>query len=547
MLREFIEQLDKLPQKVFANSLLLDADKPTIGIVTAQNDLSLANRNLSEIVDKVQQGIVAAGGQAKVLHVPSIEVSAMHATTAAKYDLPTRDLIAEAVEMFGSSDYLDGMVFVASTQNVVCGMLLGAIRLNIPCAFVSQGVMSPVRYNNAEYGYSFYYEQIAKVKTGKTPYDLVSEIRANLPLCVGTDCDNYGENSLNCLLEVCGLAVKGNGTAAANTAERMQIAYRTGKLAVERVADKCTAKRLLSQTALTNMVCVDIACGGYSTTMLNLIAVANELGIRNVNFKTIGELAKSTPVLLKKDKATECLMPQFHRAGGVYAVVKQMIADKIIDGTAYVAEDQTLVEQVKDSIVTNNRVITPSTTPVCTSARLRVVKGNVAEEGAFVQNGAQIDQFSGVCKVYSDEEMAIEAILHKEIKRGDVVVIRGEGAKNAPGMREIYTSLALLNGLGIAEQVAVITDGRIADIYKGIAVGHITPEFGSQSAFTVLRDGDTVEIVPSKMRISCDVNAREVQMRLRTCERDVGNYGNVFLRRWAANCAPPTEGCVQKK
>ena len=220
MLREFIEQLDKLPQKAMVNCVGIDAEKPLIGIISAKNDVSTAHKDLDAICSRVKEGILASGASTKSAYVSSIDCTALHGTQSLKYDLPSRDLTANAVELLCSNEFFDGLVFVASEPNIVAGMLLGAIRMNIPCAFVCEGTMMPIVYQNKERGFIHFYEQIARIKTGKTPFEAMSEIESNLPLALGTDCERYGANSFNCILEAVGLAVRGNGTAAALSVER---------------------------------------------------------------------------------------------------------------------------------------------------------------------------------------------------------------------------------------------------------------------------------------------------------------------------------------
>ena len=546
MLREFIDQLDKLPQKIMANCIEIDTDKPLIGIVSAQNEISTAHKNLDELCQRVKEGVLSSGASAKLVHVASLDCTALHGTQSTKYDLPSRDLTANAVELLCSNDFFDGLVFVASEPNIVVGMLLGAIRLNIPCAFVCEGTMTPIVYNHKEHGFAHFYEQIAKIKTGRTPYEAISEIERNLPLALGTDCERYGANSFNCLLEAVGLAVKGNGTAPASSVERKNIAYKTGELAVQLANDKCTPKRLINNNTLHNLAVLDLACGGSSTTMLNLIAIAKELGIKNFTFKTVGDLAKNTPLLLSRENEKDCIMPQYHKAGGVYAMLKQLLDGKLIKGDAPVNDGATLADLLKDVSVVNPNVIRPITNSVAASSRLRVIYGNVAESGAFVQCDAPEGVFVGSAKVYSNEEMAIDALLHREVRAGDVLVIRGEGPKSGPGMREIYTSLALLKGFNLEDKVAVITDGRIADFYKGFVVGHITPETGEQNLFSVLQDGDEIEINVLKGKVNCDIKAKELAQRYRDSDVGVGNYGNFFLKNWAKTCSTAVDGCIYK-
>ncbi len=545
MLREFIEQLDKLPQKAMINCLEINPSKPLIGIISAQNDVSFAQKNLDAVCERVREGIVANGAAAKIAHVASIDCTTLHGTQSTKYDLPSRDLTANAVELICSNDFFDGIVFVASEPNIVAGMLLGAIRLNIPCAFVSEGTMMPIVYQNKEHGFTHYFEQIARIKTGKTPFEAIKEIENNLPLAIGTDCERYGANSFNCLLEGVGLAVRGNGTAPALSVERKSIAYKTGELAVKLAASKFTPRRLLNNTSLCNLVVLDLACGGSSTTMLNLIAIAKELGIRNLTFDTIGDMAKSTPLLLHKEDEHKAIMPQFHQAGGVYGMLKQLLDARLIKGDVFVNDGVTLEQMINDVTVGNINVIRPSDNSVMGAARLRVIRGNVAEKGAFVQYAGETS-FVGTAKVYSNEEMAVDALLHREIRSGDVVVIRGEGPQSGPGMREIYSSLALLKGFELEDKVAVITDGRIADFYNGIVVGHITPESGEQSVFSALQDGDEIEINVVKGKIACDIKAKELAQRQRDADIGVSNYGNFFLKNWAKTCTGATEGCTYK-
>ena len=546
MLREFIDQLDKLPQKIMANCIEIDTDKPLIGIISAQNEVSTAHKNLDELCQRVKEGILSSGASAKLVHVASLDCTALHGTQSTKYDLPSRDLTANAVEMLCSNDFFDGLVFVASEPNIVVGMLLGAIRLNIPCAFVCEGTMTPIVYNNKEHGFAHFYEQIAKIKTGRTKYEAISEIERNLPLALGTDCERYGANSFNCLLEAVGLAVKGNGTAPASSVERKTIAYKTGELAVQLANDKCTPKRLINNNTLHNLAVLDLACGGSSTTMLNLIAIAKELGIKNFTFKTVGDLAKNTPLLLSRENGNGCIMPQYHNAGGVYAMLKQLLDGKLIKGDAPVNDGATLTDLLKDVAVSNTNVIRPITNSVAPSSRLRVIYGNVAESGAFVQYDVPEGVFTGSAKVYTNEEMAIDALLHREVRAGDVLVIRGEGPKSGPGMREIYTSLALLKGFNLEDKVAVITDGRIADFYKGFVVGHVTPETGEQNLFSVLQDGDQIEINVLKGKVNCDIKAKELAQRYRDSDVGVGNYGNFFLKNWAKTCSTAVDGCIYK-
>lgn len=546
MLREYIEQLDKLPQKILAGSKEIDISKPLIGIICAQNEVTAAQGELDTLCRRVKEGVIAAQANAKLSYVPSIDCTAMHGTPSTKYDLPSRDLIANAVELLCSAELFDGLVFVASEPNAVCGMLIGAIRLNIPCAFVCQGTMTPFFDGAKEHGFVHIYEQIARIKTGRTSYEEIERAERNLPLALGTDCERYGANSFNCILEAVGLAVRGNGTAPSGSVERKKIAYETGKLAVQLSENKWTPRRVFTQNAMINAITFDLACGGCSTTMLNLIAVARELGVKNVNFKTIGDISKNTPLLLANNDANVCIMNSFHRAGGVYAMLKQLLDGELVNGKVFVREGVTLNDLLADVTVCDQETVRSVSNKAAANTRLRTIYGNVAENGALIHCGGKGNSFVGHAKVYQNEEMAIDALLHREIKAGDVLVIQGEGPKSGPGMREIYVSLALLKGYALEQKVAVITDGRIADFYNGFAVGHITPETGEQNIFSVLQDGDEIEISLAKGKVSFDIKTKDLNQRYRQHEVSVGNYGNFFLKNWARTCTTAVEGCTYK-
>ncbi|MBQ8433474.1 MAG: dihydroxy-acid dehydratase [Clostridia bacterium] len=543
MLRESIEQLNKLPQKIFAESVQIDAKKLTIGIICAQSETTLAHQNLVTICQKVKEGVLQQGATCKLMYISSIDDTLLRDTNTGKYSLPSRDLTANQVEMLCATECFDGLVFVASQPNTICGMLLGAIRVNIPCAFVSQGVMSPIVFAEKEYGYTHYAEQIALLKLGKTPYESLQEIENNLPTAFGTDCDSYSDNSFNCLLEIMGLAVKGNATTQANTVARNNIATRTGELAVALTQNKCTPRRVITQSVLENLVKIDLACGGSTTTLMNLIAIAKELSIKNITLKDIGDMAKATPLLLVKENENLCLMKQFAQAGGPLAVAKRLNDGKLINSKVELADGVLLQDVLQNITVTCEEVICSVENAPMTQSPLQVVYGNVAEGGAFARYHND-KVFSGVAKVYANEEMAVEAILCREINKGDVVVIRNEGPTSCPGMREIILPFALLKGYGLDKDVAVITDGRISDCYDGFAVGHVTPETNFQTVFTVLQDGDPIEINITKGKVVCDIKAKELQQRLRHVDGQIGNYASPYLKSWAKTCDTASNGCV---
>ncbi|MCM1043438.1 MAG: dihydroxy-acid dehydratase, partial [Corallococcus sp.] len=382
--------------------------------------------------------------------------------------------------------------------------------------------------------------------SGKISHEILEKIEKSTPLVFGNECESYGANSFNCILETLGFAVRGSSTSPAESTEIKYIARETGKNAVYMANTHLSPKRMISQDSLKNAIVLDLACGGSSTSVLNLIAIAKELNFRNINLETIGDLAKTTPVLLDYPRNGSTLMHEFHRAGGVYAVLKSLLDAKLLCGDCTIYNDETIASILENIDFPETKTIRTLETSVSSSAHLRVLFGNIAEEGCICHYHNK-GNFVGVAKVYDSEETAVDAVLHREIRPGDVVVVKNEGPHSCPGMREVSMLLALLSGLDLENRVAVITDGRIADFYRGIAVGHITPESDAASTFSALQDGDEIEISTSKGKVSCDIKAKEMQQRIKNLESNsAANYGNYFLKNWARNCTSASEGCVVK-
>lgn len=544
LLREFIDQLDKLPQKSLSVGFSIDKNKPLIAVICAASGLFDSAESVERTASKVCDGIIAAGGTPKRVYLPSVGCSTVCGTEAAKYELPSRDIVADCVELVCSAEFFDGVVFVSPDENATCGMLLGAIRMNLPCMFVSVGVMSPIVFEGKQRGFDLLYEQAGLIKLGKTTYDKLYELERSYPLVDGTDCDSYDANSFNCVLELFGLAVQGNGTAPAGTFERDGVAFQTGKSVVTLALQKCTPRRLITTTSVNNAVILDLACGGSATTILNLIAISKSLALKNVTLKSIGEIAKTAKKLVVKKDATVAFIPQFHKAGGVYGVLKNLYEAGRLNADCQFDAEKTLAQMLADVKLPDCSVITAWDEEQSPDCELKVLYGNLAEGGCVARFPNGKTQFEGKAKVYESETLAIEAILHREINAVDVVIIRGEGPKSAPGMRKILYSSAILRGIGL-DQAAVITDGRISDVFSGVAVGSVTPESSEQCLFAVLRDGDQIEI-NAKGKISCDVKAKELAQRLRNMDSPIGNYANSYLKNWAKHCSTASDGCAPK-
>lgn len=545
MLREIINQLDKLPQKAMLNAIGTDSQNAIVAVIVENSEATLTNANNDILAQQVCSGIRSQNATPHVIKIPALDSTAMNDLAGSRYDLPQRDIVANNIEMLLCTEMFDSVVFVVSQPNVAVGMLLGAVRTTTPCAFVFGGTMTAIEYDGKQCGFVNIARQIPKIKNGEIQIDS-DTIAQNSPLICGTDCERYGQNSIHCVFEALGLSLQGVSTATAQSPQLKRLAFSTGKLALEIAKNKLAPQRLITQNSLTESIVLDLAIEGSSTTMLNILAIAKALSIKQITLDTICDIAKTTPVLLSKQADTP-IMLTLQKAGGVYSILKKLRDAKLIKANHTILSGKRM-DKLLDTVTISEDcpLLEPNDKKTKQSANLRVLYGNLAEDGCFCQYHGE-PTFSGVAKVYNGTESVIDALMHREIRPNDVVVIKNEGAKSAPGMREVYLPFAILEGMGLEHSVAVITDGRIPDFYKGIAVGHITPESYDSGLFAVLQDGDDIEISVTKGKISCDISSKELQSRLRKLEFDTNNtFANKYLRNWGKSVSSPNEGCVTK-
>ena len=550
MIKEKYEGLDKIHQRATLNAMNFDLNKSVIAIVSAQSEMVFSHTTLDSLVKYVSDGVIAAGATPKVVHVATVGSSTSYGTAAAKYDLPMRENIAQSIEVIASCEMIDGFVFVASDPSTCAGMLLGAVRTNIPSIFVSGGVMSPiVNSEGVNSGTSFWYTAIGEIKSGKINVDQFESIDKKLPTFLGTNCEEYAPNSFNCLLEALGLALMGNSTLFATGIARQKLAQASGEWVVKMVQNNLTPSKMLTKNSLTAAMCLDLALGGCTSTQLHLLALSTELfnchKTATVDFKKLESLCKTIPILAQKGNTKLGYAQDFFNAGGVYAVLHELELGQYItcDYTAY--NGKSMSEIIAKAKILDDNIIRTPINPVSTSSNIRVLYGNIAENGALMHFNGDMTPFVGPAKVYENEEIATTAILEKEIKKGNVLVIKNEGAKACPGMREIFQPFAILKGMGLDKDVAVITDGRIsAGMYDGIAVGHITPECGEGGALTIVEDGDIIEISPQKCKINVDLKAREISRR--NPSKHIPYGAGQFLEVYAQNVTSATVGAVLK-
>lgn len=544
--------LEKSPQRALLKALGLsdsDIEKPLIAIISAQSEIVPGHIHLNRIADAVKAGIYASGGTPVV--IPSIGVCDGIAMghEGMRYSLPSRELIADSVESMLIGHSFDGCVLVPNCDKIVPGMVMGALRVNIPTIVCSGGPMQSGNFRGNKISFSSVYEGIGKVKTGAISLDDLAEIEnVACPGC-GSCCGMYTANSLNCLVEAIGIALPGNGTITAVSAERIRLAKRAGEAIMKLVSNSITPKMIMQKSAFMNALAVDMAIGASTNTILHILAIANECGVK-LDLDMIQKVSDKTPNLCKLSPATIHDMDDLGNAGGIMAIMKQLSKiTKLIDGEALTVTNKSISLSYENADIRNGEVIHTVENPISKSGGIAVLKGNIAEEGSVVKRSAVAAEamvFSGTAKVYNSEEDCVSAIMAGNIGKGDVVVIRYEGPKGGPGMREMLSPTSALCGMGLDKDVALITDGRFSGATRGLAIGHVCPEAAVGGKIALIEDGDKIDIDIAKGKLSLDVNARELAKRAKKWKPKDSNPTG-WLLRYGYLVTSANEGAVLKK
>ncbi len=489
----------KAPHRsLFKASGLTDEEiqKPLIGIVNSFNEIVPGHVELRQIADCVKRGVLMEGGTP--LEFPAIAVCDGIAMNheGMKYSLVSRELIADSIEVMARAHSLDGLVLIPSCDKVVPGMLMAAARLNIPCIVVSGGPMLAGRYNGEDVDLSTMFEAVGKVSAGTmTEAELCDLENCACPTC-GSCSGMFTANSMACMTEVLGMALDGNATIPAVYAERKRLAKKTGMKIMTLVKEGITARDIMTKDAFHNALSVDMALGCSTNTVLHLTAIANEAQV-DMNLDIINEISNKTPNLCKLAPAGPYHMEDLYRAGGVLSVAKELSKKGLLKLDTKTCTGKTLGEVLEDKNRIGEKVIAPIENPYGQTGGIKVLRGNLAIDGAVVKQSAVAPEMLKVtanAKVYNSEEESVDAILNGEIVEGDVVVIRYEGPKGGPGMREMLTPTAALAGRGLGKAVSLITDGRFSGATRGAAIGHVSPEAAEGGIIGLVENGDKIEI-----------------------------------------------------
>lgn len=491
--------VEKAPHRSLLKSLGLtteEMNKPFIGVVNSFSEIVPGHKHLREVVAYVKQGITMAGGVP--FEFPTIGVCdgiAMN-HVGMKYSLASRELITDSIELMAKAHAFDGLVLVPNCDKIVPAMLMAAARLNIPCIIVSGGPMLVGRHRGKDIDLSSMFEAVGAVKSGKMDKSELWEMEDNACPTCGSCSGMFTANSMNCMTEALGMALPGNASIPAVYSERLRLAKYTGIQIMRLVKDSVLPRDILTEQAFENAIAVDMALGCSTNTNLHLTAIAHEAGIK-IDLSRINQISNKTPNLCKLSPAGQHHMEDLYEAGGILPLMNQLSKKNLLDINQYTVSLKKVGDLIKDKEILREDVIRTIDNPHSETGGITILKGNLAPEGAVVKKAAvdkSMMQHRGRARVFNGEEAAVKAILNREIKPGQVIVIRFEGPKGGPGMREMLTPTSSLAGMGLDKEVALITDGRFSGATRGAAIGHISPEAQVGGPIALVEEGDIIEI-----------------------------------------------------
>lgn len=540
---------DKAPQRSLLHALGLteeEISKPLIGIVSSYNEIVPGHMNLDKITEAVKMGVAMAGGTPIVFPAIAVCDGIAMGHNGMRYSLVTRDLIADSTEAMALAHAFDGLVMVPNCDKNVPGLLMAAARVNLPTIFVSGGPILAGRIDNHKTSLSSMFEAVGAFKAGKIDEAKLKEYELNTCPSCGSCSGMYTANSHNCLSEVLGMALKGNGTIPAVYSSRLELAKHAGMQIMELVRQDIRPRDIMTEAAFQNALTADMALGCSTNSMLHLPAIAHECGY-SIDLDKVNEISERTPNLCHLAPAGPTYMEDLNAAGGVYAVLKELEEAGLLDTSVMTVTGKTLHENIENAINLNPEVIRPLDNPYSATGGLAVLKGNLAPNGCVVKRSAvapEMLRHTGPAVVFNSEEEAIAGIFGGKVKAGDVVVIRYEGPAGGPGMREMLSPTSAIAGMGLDKEVALITDGRFSGATRGAAIGHISPEAVSGGLIAYVKDGDEIEINIPEYSIRLLVDDDEIARRKE--EMPILKKDNVkgYLKRYASMVSSADQGAI---
>ncbi|SHE79472.1 dihydroxy-acid dehydratase [Desulforamulus putei] len=541
--------LERAPHRSLFKALgLLDEElsRPMIGVVNSFNEIVPGHIHLKDIAEAVKAGVRMAGGTP--VEFPAIAVCDGIAMghPGMRYSLASREIIADSIEIMAQAHPFDGLVLIPNCDKVVPGMLMAAARLNIPTIVVSGGPMLAGKFRDQDVSVTQMFEAVGAVQVGRMTREELAELEDNACPGCGSCAGMFTANSMNCLTEALGMALPGNGTVPAVTAARRRLAKAAGMRAVALVQENLRPRDILTMENFRNGLAVDMALGCSTNTVLHLPAIAREAGIE-LNLDLINEISEKTPHLCKLSPAGQYHIQDLYAAGGIQAVMKELYVNGLINPNIKTVSGLTVGQLLEQAKIKDRNVIRSVKEPYSSTGGLAILRGNLAPDGAVVKRAAvapEMLQHTGPARVFDGEEAAIAAIMGGQIKPGDVVVIRYEGPKGGPGMREMLAPTSVLAGMGLDKEVALLTDGRFSGASRGASIGHISPEAAEGGLIAVLQDGDIVEIDIPNYRLEVKLDQAEINRRLAAWQPPVPKVTTGYLARYAKQVSSAGKGAV---
>lgn len=523
-----------------------EINRPLIGVVTSQNDIIPGHINLDKIVEAVKKGVLLSGGTPLVFPTIGVCDGIAMGHKGMKYSLVTRELIADTIECMVKAHGFDALVLIPNCDKIVPGMMMAALRLNIPSIIVSGGPMLAGKFKGKEVSLSTMFEAVGAYENGTMlEGDLCELENKACPTC-GSCSGMFTANSMNCLAEVLGLALPGNGTIPAVYSERIRLAKYAGMRIMDLLEKDIKPRDIVNEKSIKNALTVDMALGCSTNSVLHLTAIANEARVE-MNLDIINEISSKTPNLCKLAPASDTHIEDLYWAGGIQAVIMELSKKDLLELECITATSKTHKENLKGVVVNDSNVIRSIENPYSTTGGIQVLKGNLAEDGAVVKKSAVLEEMlthKGPARVFDSEEEAIEAILSKKIIKGDVVVIRYEGPKGGPGMREMLSPTSAIAGMGLDKYVALITDGRFSGATKGAAIGHVSPEAAEGGNIALVEEGDTISIDIPNGKLELLVDEEVLARRRKNLKILEPKVKEGYLARYAKLVSSASKGAI---
>ncbi|MEA5094818.1 MULTISPECIES: dihydroxy-acid dehydratase [Sedimentibacter] len=523
-----------------------EMNKPLIGIVSSYNEIVPGHMNLDKIVDAVKLGVAMAGGTPVVFPAIAVCDGIAMGHEGMKYSLVTRDLIADSTEAMAMAHCFDGLVMVPNCDKNVPGLLMAAARVNIPTIFVSGGAMLAGRVKNNKTSLSSLFEAVGAYNAGKISMEEVEEYEQKACPTCGSCSGMYTANSMNCLTEALGMGLKGNGTIPAVYSERIRLAKHAGMKIMELVEKDIKPKDIMTKDAFMNALAVDMALGCSTNSMLHLPAIAHEAGVE-LNPEIANEVSAKTPNLCHLAPAGHTYIEDLNEAGGVYAVMNELNKKGLLKTDLITCTGKTIAENIEGCVNLDPEVIRPIENPFSQTGGIAVLKGNLAPDTCVVKRSAVAPEMlvhQGPARVFDCEEDAINAINQGLIVAGDVVVIRYEGPKGGPGMREMLNPTSAIVGRGLGSSVALITDGRFSGATRGASIGHVSPEAAVGGNIALVQEGDIIKIDMLKNTIDFEVSDEELKKRRENWQPREPRITTGYLSRYRALVTSGNRGAV---